>query len=173
MFRIISLMPKDKKMSRKPLPKRTEKQRGFPEGEVRASLIVSLLINYFMQDRMHISAYLSYQNNNILCGSGQFYIINNTSKEEIPSQTLLICILTCCCLQVFFEKQTLNLHKKIFPILQNGFATVYFLIIFQYLSELSVHSITKLTHAALLKIFISINLLRYFILYYFLSDVHI
>lgn len=73
MFRIISLMPKDNKMPRKSLPKKTKKLRGFPEGEVRANLIVNLFINYFMQDRIIniiSDVYLPYQNNNILCSSG-------------------------------------------------------------------------------------------------------
>lgn len=141
-------MPKDNKMFRKPLPKKNEKQRGFPEGEVRASLIVNPFIYYFMQDRIIniiSDVYLPYHNNNILCNLGQFYIINNTVKEKIPSQTFLSYILTCCCLQIFFENQTLHLHKKIFPIL-----LLFSKIIFQFLSELSVHSITTLTCASLL-----------------------
>lgn len=129
-FRIISLMPEDNKMPRKSLPKKTEKQGGFPEGEVRASLIVKLFINYFMQDRIIniiSDVYLPYQNNNILCGSRQFYIINNTVIEVIPSQTLPRYILTCCCLQIFFEKQALNLHKKTFPFYSMGLLLVVFL----------------------------------------------
>lgn len=66
-------MPKDNKMPRKSLPKKTEKYRGIPEEQVKANLIVNLFINYFMQDRIIniiSDVYLPYQNNNILCSSG-------------------------------------------------------------------------------------------------------